>query len=140
MAKYRITNRVSGADLGTFDATSEAAALTLFARDAGYTDFVASCDALQMTPQQAMAELLVQQAETLHWNHARGAKLYHATTGGYFVRRTVRYETRMSGVGGMPSVSQVKVVRYQACPDLGEFTKLAPAKAACEEHAVRGAK
>jgi len=43
MKTYRISNQVSGADLGTYEALDADAALALMARAAGYRDYAACC-------------------------------------------------------------------------------------------------
>jgi hypothetical protein len=43
MTPYRITSRTSGPDLGIYYARSEADALDVLARDAGYQDFATAC-------------------------------------------------------------------------------------------------
>jgi hypothetical protein len=43
MPKYRITNRTSGIDLGTYDADNADDALDAMSRDAGYLDHADAC-------------------------------------------------------------------------------------------------
>jgi hypothetical protein len=49
---YEITNRVSGAELGTYEADSEEEALDLLAQDAGYADDAAMCAAVPRGPRE----------------------------------------------------------------------------------------
>ncbi len=44
MTIYTITNIVSGTNLGTYVADSEADALNAMARDAGYADYRTACE------------------------------------------------------------------------------------------------
>ena len=46
MATFRISNPVSGLDLGTYEARDAADALDVMAREAGYDDWRDSCEAL----------------------------------------------------------------------------------------------
>jgi hypothetical protein len=55
MAKFEITNTLSGINLGIYEGTTAADALDAMARDAGYEDYTAACDVAPHTE----GELLV---------------------------------------------------------------------------------
>jgi hypothetical protein len=61
MAKYRIENRLSGADIGEYEAETGRDAVEAMARDAGYPSFAAACEATGGDADEALAELRVEE-------------------------------------------------------------------------------
>lgn len=56
MTTYKITNRISGADLGEYEADTEDHALDLMAQEAGYDDYA---DLLDRVPGSTREELAI---------------------------------------------------------------------------------
>jgi len=63
MNRYRITNRLSGLDLGVFPGDTEAEAIEAMEREAGYADVAQVNAALDSTPEERRAELTVTEVE-----------------------------------------------------------------------------
>ena len=62
MTRYNISNTLSGVNLGTYEADSEAAALDAMARDAGYANYAEANDVAPSAP----GEILVDPIEPLY--------------------------------------------------------------------------
>lgn len=67
---YRITNTISGLNLGTFEANDEQGALDAMAREAGYDSHEAACEAAPV----AEGELRVERIQPISagYNNATG--------------------------------------------------------------------
>ena len=59
MKKFSIGNR-QGADLGIYEAETEAAALDVMARDAGYSDYRDACSITLTSPTEAQLDAEVE--------------------------------------------------------------------------------
>lgn len=58
MARYQISNTVSGAVLGEYEAEDEQGALDALARDAGYESHAAACEVVPTKPGELAVERL----------------------------------------------------------------------------------
>lgn len=52
MAKFQITNPVTGINLGTYEGATKTEALDAYARDAGYKSFADACEATGDDPER----------------------------------------------------------------------------------------
>ena len=58
MARYQLTNRTSGLDLGTYEAPTAYDAIETMHKDAGYADIDAAAQALGTTPEALIADIV----------------------------------------------------------------------------------
>lgn len=59
MQQFRISNKTSGAILGTYAGTDADGALDALASDAGYADYSDMCESLDVPEDEARAEPLI---------------------------------------------------------------------------------
>lgn len=62
--KYEISNTISGASLGVYDAASEAEALDAMAREAGYQDYASLCEVVPAEDGEIVVSIVVADAIT----------------------------------------------------------------------------
>lgn len=60
MARFLISNRRSGADLGVYEGETEAEALDAMARDAGYDSFAGMAETLDSSVEDARDDLVIE--------------------------------------------------------------------------------